>query len=70
MYGLPFLTKHPAYECLSNTTGEWTTCTAEYICENDLSFGKDVRIDYKAKDSYHNWFDPSKLDLTCVSSKL
>ena len=29
-----------------------------------------MRIDYEAKDSYHNWVDPNKLDLTCVSSKL
>lgn len=25
------------------------------------------RVDYEAETSYHNWVDPDKLDLTCVS---
>ena len=53
---------------MSDQTKEWYECKKEYICENNLQFGSEVRIDYDSRDSFHNWVAPDKLNLTCVGS--
>jgi len=68
IYGLTFLTKNPSYECMDSTTMEYSTCSKQFICGSQLT-GNDVvwRIDYTKEESFFNWVDPSKLDLTCES---
>ena len=44
------------------------TCEREHIC-NDKLPSDEWRIDYSSKESFHNWVDPNKLNLTCVDPK-
>ena len=69
IYGLNFLELLPQYQCLSDD-GAWTSCDKEQICGGSLTYEKDWRIDYSSDLSYHNWVDPSRLDLTCVDKKV
>jgi MFS family permease len=64
VYGMEFLTVYPEYECFIG--GEWLPCDRKIeIC--DAGLPEDLwRIDYTADDSYKNWVDPDKLNLTCV----
>ena len=73
VYGLEFLEVYPDYLC-RNTTSlslnyDWFKCDRDFICDNDLPVN-DWRIDYDSPDSYHNWVDPNKLNLTCVPKSL
>ena len=64
VYGMEFLTVYPDYQCYEG--GEWITCDRQTdICDAGLS--ADLwRIDYESENSFRNWVDPDKLNLTCV----
>ena len=63
---MEFLEVYPStYSCLKH--GLWVPCTRDEICDNNLP-QKDWKIDYKKyPETYHNWVDPDKLNLTCTS---
>mmetsp|Transcript_39692 Transcript_39692/g.60825 ORF Transcript_39692/g.60825 Transcript_39692/m.60825 type:complete len:329 (+) Transcript_39692:107-1093(+) len=65
-YSLPFLTVYPDYECLEG--GVWVECDRQTdICDPNLP--KDEwRINYDSPDSFRNFVDPDKLDLTCTKA--
>mmetsp|Transcript_490 Transcript_490/g.961 ORF Transcript_490/g.961 Transcript_490/m.961 type:complete len:209 (+) Transcript_490:108-734(+) len=65
---LPFFEVYPDYQCLDSQTQTWIDCDRENdICKPDLS--PDLwRINYDSTNSFHNWVDQDKLDLTCVDS--
>ena len=64
VFGLPFLTKYPTYQCRSEPDSLFMPCDRSEICSNKLD--RDMwRIDYGSKESIHNWIDT--LRLTCVS---
>ena len=67
VYGLTFMTVKPEYLCRSSEASpNWQACSSEQICDNNLVFQKQWIVDYESSDSYYNWVDPAKLDLTCV----
>ena len=69
VYGLGFLDAYPAYECYNVSTKEWDFCERETICDTGLA--ADLwRINYNDPNSFKNWVDPSKLNLTCTSKEL
>lgn len=68
VYGMEFLTVYPEYECFINE--KWQACDREtQICDADLP-NEFWRINYDGENSYRNWVDPKKLDLTCVEGTL
>ena len=69
VYALPFLTKFPDYECLDQGSQTWQSCKRTTICDDNLPSDQ-WRIDYTSPDSFKNWVDPDKLNLTCVSEGL
>ena len=68
---MTFLTEiYPQYEC--KTTHEeyssvnWDPCTRKHICDDKVP--SDMwRINYAHEETYKNWIDPDKLDLTCTN---
>jgi MFS family permease len=70
VYGITFLTTLPQYECQAFYEGysvwKWDVCDRAEICDSNMPSAL-WRINYDAGTSYHNWVDPDKLDLTCVS---
>ena len=68
IYGMTFLTLLPQYQCIEN--GDWVSCDSERICNEKLEHGIQWKIDYNSQLSYHNWVDPTKIDLTCTESHL
>ena len=48
---------------------KWVNCDRKHICTDNVP--KDEwRINYDSENSYHNWVDPDKLDLTCVDKNV
>lgn len=54
---------------VDQSQSNWFECDRDYICDNNLSPEEWV-IDYESPNSYHNWVDPGKLNLTCVDKRL
>ena len=72
-YGLVFLYAPPEYECRKMVDGveTWEVCTQKEIIQKEIcTKNTEWRINFDADDSYHNWVDPAKLDLVCVSDKI
>ena len=73
VYGIVFLEliTEDAYECiLPGTTDKWTSCDRQKdICDRKLPKDK-WRINYDTPRTYHNWVDPSELDLSCVEGSI
>ena len=75
VYGLPFLVElfPDTYECLKYyedyDSYKWLSCTRTQICENNIPH-ESWRINYNNSDTYVNWVDPKKLDLTCVNEHI
>ena len=67
MYGLEFLEVYPDYECFISM--KWVNCDREHICTDHIP-KNEWRINYDSENSYHNWVDPGKLDLTCVDKNV
>jgi hypothetical protein len=71
LYGLTFLVEiYPQYECKVEhkdySSVNWDPCTRKHICDDNLP--KDMwRINYDHPETYKNWIDPDKLDLTCTN---
>jgi hypothetical protein len=67
--GLGFLTAMPndgrGFLCYDSLSQMWNQCTRDFICNSELD-KLNWRIDYNAPNTYHNWVDPEKLDLTCL----
>lgn len=59
LYSLFYFELQPAYLC--EIDGQWSTCSKDYICENEYDF----MIDYTNSTSLHNWVD--QYNLTCTS---
>ena len=68
IHTLPFLESYPDHEC-QQPDGTWASCEREHICSSELQGGQ-WRIDYTSPDSWYNFVDPDKLDLTCTNGTL
>ena len=65
VYGLPFLTKYPEYDCLVGSA--WKSCSRIHICDSNIPTGQ-WRFNYTDESSYVNFVE--RLGLTCTDKKL
>ena len=54
----------PEYQCKINE--QWQSCNRDTICNQNLEYTSQWRINYDSDKSFKNWVDPDKFDLTCV----